>query len=259
MSVPAMPMPEVRLDDALPRPGAAPAAFELSVLGRFGLHVDGVAVPAPFGKPGELVRLLAARGPLHVETVSEWLWPDSPHGAGRRRLRNVLARGRETSGGLVVRVGEALALADTTAVDAASFEQEAREALAGQRADGRTVDLARMAVERYAGDLLPLDIYAQWAAAPRERLRSRYVALLDLLAEDSRERGRLRESVRYQEQAIASEPLKESRYLSAAAVLAEHGYRGEALMLLRRAAAVATELGLPPSREQLSLQRQLAG
>ena len=81
------------------------------------------------------------------------------------------------------------------------FLREAAEALA---ADGvRREALARAAVGRYGGELLPGDRYAAWAAAPREELRRRLLDLLDLLADEARERGELDEAIRLLDQGIA--------------------------------------------------------
>ena len=79
-------------------------------------------------------------------------------------------------------------------MDATTFERAAVEALAAPEAERG--GLARTALSRYTGDLLPADRYAAWATEARERLRQRYLELLDALAADARERGDLDEAVR---------------------------------------------------------------
>ena len=130
-------------------------------------------------------------------------------------------------------------------MDAIAFERAAVEALAAPEAERG--GLARTALSRYSGDLLPADRYAPWAAEPRERLRQRYLELLDTLAADARERGDLDEAVRLLERGIAAEPLDEARHLAAAELLLRQGRRGAAGALVDRAAAVREDLGLVAS------------
>ena len=184
-------------------------------LGGFEVTADGRPLDLPPGRTATLVKLLAlARDPLPLDVAIEELWPDSDAATGRRRLRNVLNRIRTACGELVVRTdGEALALGDRVEVDMRLFLREAADALA---ADGvRREALARAAVGRYGGELLPGDRYAAWAAAPREELRRRLLDLLDLLADEARERGELDEAIRLLDQGIAIEPFDEARYLAA--------------------------------------------
>ncbi len=98
--------------------------------------------------------------------------------------------------------------------------------------------LARTALARYKGELLPGDRYEPWATAPRERLQRRYLELLDLLAEDAVERGDVDEAIRLLDQAQVAEPLDEERYLRAAELLLFQGRRGSAQSLVERASAV---------------------
>ena len=105
--------------------------------------------------------------------------------------------------------------------------------------------LARAALARYAGDLLPADRYEAWASAPRERLRRRYLDLLDLLSDDAVERGDLDEAIRLLDQAQVAEPLDESRYVRAAELLLFQGRRGSAAVLVERALKLRAGLGLP--------------
>jgi DNA-binding SARP family transcriptional activator len=71
--------------------------------------------------------------------------------------------------------------------------------------------------------------------------------LLDLLAEDARDRGDLDEAIRLLDAAIEAEPLDEGRYLEAAELLLAQGRRGSAGALVNRAGKIREDLGLPPS------------
>ena len=61
-------------------------------------------------------------------------------------------------------------------VDALEFERAATASVAGAN-----TELAAEGARLYRGDLLPDDLYEDWAAVPRDRLRQLYVAVLTLL------------------------------------------------------------------------------
>ena len=157
---------------------------------------------------------------------------------GRGRLRNLLNRLRRACGAAHrARRGGPAARARASRSTPTPSSAPPRRA-GGPR--GGAGGLARTALARYSGDLLPADRYAPWAAEPRERLRQRYLELLDALAADARERGDLDEAVRLLERGIAAEPLDEARHLAAAELLLRQGRRGAAGALVERAAAVRT-------------------
>ena len=222
-------------------------AHLITLLGGFAVAADGRPLEPPAGRPSMLIKALAlADGSLALDEVIELLWPDVDGPTGRRRLRNLLNRVRASCGELVGRDGDALVLAPGTDVDATLFERAAVAAAAAD--EGARPGLARTALARYAGELLPADRYEAWATAPRERLRRRYLELLDLLAEDAVERGDVDEAIRLLDRAQEAEPLDEDRYLRAAELLLFQGRRGSARALVERASAVREELDLGPSQ-----------
>ena len=223
---------------------SGPPALEVTLLGGFGVTADGRGLVPPPGRGATLVKLLSlSGGPLTAEEAVEVLWPGSDVPTGRRRLRNLLNRVRASCGDLVTRDGESLVLSASAAVDARRFEQSA--AAVRSAAPGEQAGLARAALARYAGDLLPADRYEAWASAPRERLRRRYLDLLDLLSDNAVERGDLDEAIRLLDQAQVAEPLDESRYVRAAELLLFQGRRGSAAVLVDRALKLRAGLGLP--------------
>ena len=221
-------------------------AYTLTLLGGFRVVAGGRELEVPPGRPATLVKVCAlAGGSVPADVALEALWPDIDPATGKSRLRNLLNRVRAAVGPLVERDGEALRLAPGTSVDAAAFERAALDALAAPERD--RAGLALAAIARYAGELLPTDRYAAWAAAPRERLQQRFLELVDVLAADAQERGDLDEAVRLLERGIATEGLDEGRYLTAAELLLRQGRRGAARALVERASAVREDLALPPS------------
>ncbi len=218
----------------------------VTVLGGFSVTSGGRDLDPPAGRPSTLIKLLAlSDSAVTVDEAVELLWPGSDGPTGRRRMRNLLNRLRTNCGELVGRDGETLVLAAGTEVDARIFERDAVAVAAADEA--ARPGLARGALTRYPGELLPQDRYESWATAPRERLRRRNLELLDLLVEDASERGEIDEAIRLLDRAIAAEPLDEDRHLRAAELMLFQGRRGSARSLVERAATIREELGLDPS------------
>jgi DNA-binding SARP family transcriptional activator len=161
---------------------------------------------------------------------------------------------------VLVRDADSVVLAAGAESDIAAFEDEARRALATLASGERlhAAMLARTAVDRYRGDLLPGDRYEPWAAEPRERLRLRYLELLDLLAAQAEDSGEADEAARLIQRAIGSEPYDEERYLRLASLFAEQGRSGSARAVLRRARAVLADLDIAPSAEFAATERSLS-
>jgi DNA-binding SARP family transcriptional activator len=134
------------------------------------------------------------------------------------------------------------------------FEAQARRSLASSD-PAQAVSLARSALASYRGDLLPDDPYESWAIAPRERLRRRAVALLDLCAARASATHDLDDAVRCIERAIELVPDEEERYLEAARHLLSQGRRGAARAMVARARTVLDDLGLLPPPSMLDLEQ----
>ena len=233
----------------------SPAETTITVLGGFEARRAGTILDIPAGRPASLVKLLAVHGGRRpVDAVIESLWAGVEPSSGRKRLRNVLNRLREGVGELVARDGDALVLVDAAAVDAALFERRALEAFA-EPGTAVSIDRARAALGLYAGDALPDERYEDWAVEPRERLRTRALELLDLLAAGAVRDGDLDEALRLLERAMEIDRLDERRYVRAAELLLQQGRRGRALDVLRASASAMHELGLEPSPEHRALVR----
>jgi DNA-binding SARP family transcriptional activator len=238
---------------ALARETGSPAARELSttsaplslaLLGRFELTTGGRPVELGAGQPAQLVKLVAVNGGrLLAEQAIETLW------------RTVLSRLRETAPEVLVRDGEALVLAPGMRVDLAEFERDARQALAS--GGSAAVALAGSAIARYRGDLLPHDLYEDWADLPRESARRAMVELLDLCARTAAERGDLDEARRMVERTIELAPYEDDRYLRVASILREQGRRGAAISVLRRARSTLAQLGVPLPAQLGELEESL--
>ena len=199
------------------------------------------------GQGTQLLKLVAVSGgAVHAEQAIEQLWPEVAPDAGRNRLRTVLNRLRDTAGDVVRRDGDLLALAPEARLDLTQFRREAREALALRGDPAPAVAVARSAIARYRGDVLPHDLYEEWATAARDDARRTMLELLDLCAEAAAQRGDLDETRRLVERTIELAPYDEGRYLSVATILRDQGRRGAALSVLDRARTTLARLGIDP-------------
>jgi DNA-binding SARP family transcriptional activator len=231
------------------RVAAATKVTTVRLLGRFDVARSGLPLPLPAGQPAQVVKLLATLGGrAHVEVVIDALWPDADPVAGRKLVRNVLTRLRRGLGAghpdLVVRDEDTLAFPADVDVDAVRFDADVDRALSVAGIDDiAAAAIARVAVARYGGDLLPDDRYEDWAAIPRERLRHRLVVMVRLLADVAERAGRTDEAVRYLERAIAAEPLDGDHYLHLSRVLAAAGRDAAAEQAVIRGARATAELG----------------
>jgi DNA-binding SARP family transcriptional activator len=220
--------------------------------------IDGTEVEL-IGRAAEVVRLVVASGgQVDVDVVIDALWPDIAPDIGHERLRTVLARVPHCPHRLLVRHGDTLALARGVVLDVADFETAARRALTARaRGDRSWVALAGAALDYYRGDLFAGRGEELWALGPRERLRRRYLTLLDALAREAESSGDWSRSLALLDQAIECDPADESRYLLAAKALMSQGRHAAALCLLRRARSVLRDLGLPLPVELKALEANL--
>src|SRR4051812_2511899 len=156
----------------------------VQLLGGFRVTVDGRAVPDEEWRrrsAAHLVQLvaLAPGRRLHRERVLAALWPDVDPAEAAPRLHKAAHFARRWLGApdTLVLAGDAVALCpdDAVTVDAVRFDERARAALAAGDAG-----LAAAAVEGYAGELLPEDLYEPWTDEPRERLRLLHLDALRL-------------------------------------------------------------------------------
>jgi DNA-binding SARP family transcriptional activator len=239
-------------------PAAEPAAARISLLGGFAVQRGARDVTPASGRPSTLVKVLALRGTLTVDEALDLLWPtDEGEGADRARIRNLLHRVRSTSGDLIERAGdEALRLASDVVVDARRFEEAAALAMSAPR--GERAALARRALAWATGELLPGDRYEDWADIPRERVRRRHLALLDLVADDAMQHGDYDEAARVLDEAIAVDPLEELRYVRLARALLAQGRSRAALSVAQRGLTAANELGVSPSADLRELLSKIA-
>lgn len=160
---------------------------EISVLGGFRVTVAGHQTPGRAWSrrsAAALVKILAlAPGHrLHREKMMDLLWPGESPERSAPRLHKAAHFARRAAGS-----DDAIVLRDDVVwlfpgahvtVDAVRFEQLARKAVSEN--DPR---LAREALDWYGGELLPADLYEDWAADRRESLHLRQLDVLRVIGE----------------------------------------------------------------------------
>jgi DNA-binding SARP family transcriptional activator len=143
--------------------------------------------------------------------------------------------------GTIVLGGDMVQLFPDTelSVDVLEFEQTATAAVAAVDTE-RAAQAARL----YRGDLLPDDLYEDWAAGARDRLRQLYVAVLTLLE-------------RWQD-VVTVDPGDERAHLELMRQFVAAGDRYGALRQYDRLdRTLRAELGVQPSREAVQLRDRL--
>ena len=218
----------------------------VSVLGRFELTSGGRPVPLGPGQAAQLLKIVAVSGGrIPVERAIEALWPESDPSAGRNRLRTVLGRLSEAAPDIVRREGETLVLGPIVRVDLTQFHQDCRQSrfLAGDD-PASALAVARSAIARYRGDLLPDDPYEPWADEAREAAKRAMLDVIGLCATEVARRGDLDEARRMVQRSLELDPYDDESYLKVAKIFLAQGRRGAALSVLRRARSVLAPLGI---------------
>ena len=203
-------------------------------------------------KAADIVKLLAlAPGhALHREQLLEALWPGRDPATGANGLRYALHIARRTLAS-ALGVPDALQWRDGRLalhpacglwVDVAAFEAAA--AAAHRTADPAVSDNA---LALYAGDLLPEDRYADWAADRRETLRETALELLVAVARQREERGEHEAAIVALGRALAVEPAREETHVALMRLYATTGRRNRALrQYARLRAALRDDLDTEP-------------
>jgi DNA-binding SARP family transcriptional activator len=232
----------------------------LTTLGRFELARGGRPVELPGRQPTMLLKLVAiGGGKLNADQAIELLWPDTTPASGRNRLRTVLNRVKDAAPDVIVREGDVLRLGTGVRLDLERFMREAMQSIALAPVQANAAEaIARSAIACYQGELLPTDLYAEWAFEMREKARRTVLDLFDLCTDAALDRGDLDEARRLVERTVEIAPDEHERYLRAAAILREQGRTGAALSTLARARAALDKLGLGPSPQLVTMERTLA-
>lgn len=229
--------------------------------GRFALVRDGRHIALDSWERKQALTILKYlvmhRGKVvHRDRLIDCLWPDAEEDAGRKRLKvtmHFLRRqlgGQPSRRGLIGTVGEAYVLHDETSwVDATDFERLVSQGTAFGRKGSADAALRcyEDAATLYRGDYLEEDMYADWCAEERERLREIFFEMLARMADILIRQKRYVEAAQACRQALVREPCRESFHCTLIECWLALGQPDQAAAQYRRCREVlARELGVEP-------------
>ena len=206
-------------------------------------------------KARDLLKLLVSRlgRPVPREQVCDALWPDEP--ADRRSsrfsvtlstLRGVLDPGRAHGADAFVATDRENVWLDlaTVELDVARFLAVGQGALS---ASPPSIDALAAAENRYSGEFLDEDPYADWAVGTREEARAVYLRVARRLAEQLDASGELERAGHLYLRLLQRDPYDEAAHLALVRVLDRAGHRGEARRAYRAYSARMGELDVEPA------------
>lgn len=201
---------------------------------------------------------------MHREELIELLWPDVSPDLGLNNLHKALLVARRAIEPALAAGGHSKFLqmrdqlvilqgGDDVSVDVSEFDALADEAL-------KTGEKTRIevALAIYQADLLPEDLYEDWAAVRRVQLRSQKEQLLLRLASVCETSGDTAGAIQAYKQLIASNPCNEVAFRSLMKLHVAAGQRHLAVQQFRTSAEVLRrELDAEPEPATVALYEQI--
>lgn len=233
----------------------------IKTLGGFDVVVRGESVPRAAWQSRVareiLWMLLAVRGrPLNREVILERLWPDDEPSRASNRLsvalstiRKVLDPNGDSGVDYLDADRESVRFdVDRAEIDVEAFLEDARRGrrlmLGGDRDRGR--NLLLVAEERYSGEFLEEEPYADWAISLREEARTEYLQIARLLAEASSEEGDHDAAARRYLRMIERDPFSEKAHLGLVLAMRRSGRHGAARRLYGTYVTRMAEIDVEP-------------
>jgi predicted ATPase/DNA-binding SARP family transcriptional activator len=242
------------------------APLRIRALGAATVHRGDALLTAAdwgYGKPRELLFLLATSPPMTREQLGVALWPDQSRQRLGNALHTALRELRRALGdpGWVLYVDGRYAfnVARDHDCDVETFEQALVAARRAQPASAALPDLQR-AIAAYGGDFLADMAVGEWAQARRDELRRSFEAALLATGRLHAAAGRYQPAVTAFRRAIAHEPLNETAHRELMSSWARMGETARAVRHYRELVELLQEqVGVPPAAETTALYRRLMG
>jgi predicted ATPase/DNA-binding SARP family transcriptional activator len=232
----------------------------IALLGGFTVSVDGAVVRQRWRlrKAKTIVKLLAlAPGHrVHRDVLIEQLWPEADPVVGANNFHQALHAARRVVG------AEHLVLHDDVVVlggeDGLSVDVDDFDAAAARAASSGAPDDVRHALGLWSGELLPEDLYEDWAAPHRDRLSAVRSRLVGDLARALTADGLPDRAVALLEPLTVERPLDEDVHRSLMVALAAMGRRWDAAAAFERFRdGLAESYGVAPAAETTAVYRRL--
>jgi predicted ATPase/DNA-binding SARP family transcriptional activator/DNA-binding CsgD family transcriptional regulator len=248
--------------------GRGPEVVRVKVLGGFWVSVGPRTIEDNqwrLRKAAALVKLLALAPShrLHREQAMDLLWSDSSRKAASNNLRQALHAARRALHPAPASPNRYLSLQDEQLILCLGgplwVDFEAFEEAAATARRSRDPAAYRVALDLYAGELLPADRYEEWVENRRGGLRRLHLALLVELAglyEQSGEYGPAVEALR---RAVTEEPTNEGAHAGLMRLYTLSGQRQSALGQYERLReTLARELSAEPAATTRQLRDEIA-
>jgi len=231
-------------------PASSESALRIELLGAPRVLRAGEPLRLPVKKSLALLAYLALEGRATRAKLAALFWSDGDSEAARRNLRRELHRLREAGAGdLVVKAGDALALAQGMRCDAADM----LDALA---AGAALPDWRGTLMDGF--DLAESDAFDTWLAGRREDLARRWTHAAVSAAATHESEGNARAATDLHVRLSELDPLQESHYTNAMRLHYLTGERARALELFERCRrTLRNELGLDPLPATAALAEQI--
>jgi DNA-binding SARP family transcriptional activator len=246
---------------------AWPWTAKIYTLGRFELWCDGKRVEfsrkAP-KKPLALLKALIAFGGRNVpeERLMDALWPDEEADFARKSLDITVHRLRKLLGSqdaILVReetigLNPRLCWVDVWAFDRL-LDRDRATPLAEAPRESEAMD---QALALYRGSLLPADVDVPWTVKSRERLRSKFVRLVETAAQGDEAAGNWDKARVHYLKGLEADELVEAFYIGLMRCYRAMGRPAEAMSTFRSLRqTLSVVLGIPPSPTAEELAREL--
>ena len=242
---------------------AWPWSIRVFALGRFEILIDDelltFAGKAP-KKPLALLKALIAFGGRNVpeERLMDALWPDEEADAARKSLDITVLRLRKLLGShdTIMVSDELIGLNPQLCwTDVWAFERRIAQT---EAAEGEPELSAAAAVTLYRGNFLPADAEEPWTVKARERLRAKFVRLVESVAQADEAAGHWEKAMVHYLKGLEADDLVEAFHLGLMRCYRALGRPAEAIAAFRRLRqTLSVVLGIAPSPAAEAFAREL--
>ena len=251
---------EARLAESTMSRRAEGTGLLVKTLGGFDVMIDGEPAPRSAWQSKVareiLWMLVAARGrPLTRETLIDRLWPDEDLARASNRLSVALSTIRKildpdgSRPDCIISDRDSVRInREAVAIDVEQFLETAAEGrrLLATGSRDRGLALLRSAEDRYVGEFLEEEPYADWAVSLREEARAEYLVVAETLARAATEDGDHDGASRRYLRMLERDPYSEPAHIGLILSMRRSGRHGAARRLYGNYVARMAELDVEP-------------